>query len=253
MKREEEEKEQSERELERGFFEKRTRVTMESRCHETLVMDRVLISHARIDDGTGQGFRFPSLLFLFCFHDTFIYIQTLGISSTCPRSAGREVGGGSATIVRLGFLRATSSRWEGGRWRQRWLVAAKRQPLCFSTRGAREFRNNIWFEGGGFSCEVPLRPSIVPLLPTRASHCSLVSLTVRKFFLKILLSYVWRLSFISLLEVCQRRGNEERSRVEFLRNSEEEEINRGGSSWDSLLCAVTSNIESISSSRFLEK
>lgn len=85
MKREEEEKKQSERELERGFFEKRTRVTMESRCHETLVMDRVLISHARIDGGTGQGFRFPFLLFLFCFHDTFIYIQTLGISSTCPR------------------------------------------------------------------------------------------------------------------------------------------------------------------------
>lgn len=65
---------------------------------------------------------------------------------------------------------------------------------------------------GGFSCEVPLRPSIVPLLPRRASHCSLVSLTVRKSFFKILLSYVvyrcWR--FV--------RG-EERSRVEFLRNT----------------------------------
>lgn len=76
---------------------------------------------------------------------------------------------------------------------------------------------------GGFSCEVPLRPSIVPLLPRRASHCSLVSLTVRKSFFKILLSYVWYTVVGGLSEA--RRGVESNS----YGTREEEEINRGGS------------------------
>lgn len=103
---------------------------------------------------------------------------------------------------------------------------------------------------GGFSCEVPLRPSIVPLLPRRASHCSLVSLTVRKSFFKILLSYVWY-TVVGGLSEARKRG-EESSRIPTEHGRKKKSI-EGDPSWDSLLCTVTSNIESIPSSRFLEK
>lgn len=83
----------------------------------------------------------------------------------------------------------------------RWLFVAERHTsnlFCLDGNvGERaNFETISGSKVGYLLGEVPLpRSYVVPLLPRRASHCSLVSLTVRKFFLKILLSsvvYRWR-------------------------------------------------------------
>lgn len=91
--------------------------------------------------------------------------------------------------------------WKEGTLVVRWLFVAERYTsnlFCLDGKVAERanFETISGSKVGYLLGEVPLpRSYVVPLLPRRASHCSLVSLTVRKFFLKILLSsvvYRWR-------------------------------------------------------------
>lgn len=91
--------------------------------------------------------------------------------------------------------------WKEGTLVVRWLFVTERHTsnlFCLDGNvGERaNFETISGSKVGYLLGEVPLpRSYVVPLLPRRASHCSLVSLTVRKFFLKILLSsvvYRWR-------------------------------------------------------------
>lgn len=91
--------------------------------------------------------------------------------------------------------------WKEGTLVVRWLFVTERHTsnlFCLDGKVAERanFETISGSKVGYLLGEVPLpRSYVVPLLPRRASHCSLVSLTVRKFFLKILLSsvvYRWR-------------------------------------------------------------
>lgn len=103
------------------------------------------------------------------------------------------------TIVR--FCARKKGAWKEGTLVTRWSPNDTCPTYFTRTVTVTERANFETISGskvGYLLGEVPLpRSYVVPLLPRRASHCSLVSLTVRKFFLKILLSsVVYRWKFI---------------------------------------------------------
>lgn len=208
MEKREEEKEQSERELEKRMFETDVVVTMErgaSFATKRQPMDNSCDALMRACGLRGLDFRPSShgspVIFIYDIYRCSIDNPRAWNFFFLPLFTGKGLANerNRYTIVR--FCARKKGAWKEGTLVTRWSPNDTCPTYFTRTVTVTERANFETISGskvGYLLGEVPLpRSYVVPLLPRRASHCSLVSLTVRKFFLKILLSsVVYRWKFI---------------------------------------------------------